>query len=209
MHNYNIVFSCNYTRQFLKKFLLLFMKGSISNRKEKRMKGRKKMCFRIGESRTMRNGHRATIIEYNNSKDITIEFDTGEIRYHMGYGAFVEGKISIKARHDLIKKTIFSSCGLKYKILNKYHSDFYAQPRCDIIFEDGYVRKNVDLACAATGNISHDFLSSRYGSDDFHGFTSKFVSRADKVVYYKCECNKCKVKDIMTPQQMIQHKCKK
>ena len=51
---------------------------------------------RIGEQRTMNNGHQATITEYETSNNITIQFDNGYIRKNIGYKAFYKGEVALR-----------------------------------------------------------------------------------------------------------------
>ena len=51
---------------------------------------------RIGEQRTMNNGHQATITEYETNNNITIQFDNGYIRKNIGYKAFCKGEVALR-----------------------------------------------------------------------------------------------------------------
>lgn len=48
---------------------------------------------RIGEENIMSCGLKATIIDYKNKEDITIQFEDGDIVEHRNYRRFLEGKI--------------------------------------------------------------------------------------------------------------------
>ena len=49
--------------------------------------------MRIGETRTMNNGQKATIIKYKKYNDIDIQFEDGTIVQHRAYSSFKKGKI--------------------------------------------------------------------------------------------------------------------
>ena len=79
--------------------------------------------------------------------------------------------------------------------------------------EDGVV-----IECNYTKNIykeldkHSDYLKK---GTIFHDFTiinkeftlGKFSLKGEFKVYYRCRCNKCNVEDILTPQQILRHKC--
>ena len=48
---------------------------------------------RIGESKIANNGLKMTIIDYASSLDVTVEFETGEIKKGVRYGAFIDGTV--------------------------------------------------------------------------------------------------------------------
>ena len=71
-----------------------FKEGTASNPNIKnRRTGRRIHAERIGETRKMKNGEIATIIEYRTSQSIDIQFEDGNIVCNRQYGAFVRGLI--------------------------------------------------------------------------------------------------------------------
>lgn len=50
----------------------------------------------IGESSVMRNGLKATVIGGDKANDMTIQFETGNIKEHVRYSNFIRGNVSIK-----------------------------------------------------------------------------------------------------------------
>lgn len=60
---------------------------------------------RIGQTQQMNNGMVATIIQYNNAHDITIQFEDGIIVEHIRYKVFTQGGVS----HPNIKATTVNS----------------------------------------------------------------------------------------------------
>lgn len=61
------------------------------------------MSDRIGETRIMANGQKATIIAYRKADDIDIQFEDGTINEHKRYGAFLKGKIGNPNYHFINK----------------------------------------------------------------------------------------------------------
>ena len=55
--------------------------------------GRSKHIDRTGEERVMSNGQKATIIYYNNSKDMDIQFEDGTVVENIIYQHFVKGSV--------------------------------------------------------------------------------------------------------------------
>ena len=48
---------------------------------------------RIGQTRSMVNGMRATITDYYNARNCTIRFEDGAIVYNVAYSTFEKGEI--------------------------------------------------------------------------------------------------------------------
>ena len=99
---------------------------------------------RIGETRTMNNGKKATIVEYRMNEDIDVMFDDGKIRYNVTYDHFKVGKVGHPdtlrgdgARHRL-GETRTMHCGLKATIIAYRKAD-----DIDVKFETGEIRCNV------------------------------------------------------------------
>lgn len=71
-----------------------FLKGDIRHPDGKACNGHfVHQKERLGETREMRTGDKCTIIAYENSHDITVRFDNGDILYHRYYRDFVHGRI--------------------------------------------------------------------------------------------------------------------
>ena len=51
----------------------------------------------VGETKMMRNGHMATIIGGEKANDLTVRFDTGNIREHIRYANFNLGNVGLIA----------------------------------------------------------------------------------------------------------------
>lgn len=115
-----------------------------------------KTTDRIGETRMMKCGLKATIIKYNNVKDIIVQFEDKTIMYNKCYSAFKRGEIkhpninahTAKAATNHIGKTHMMNCGLKATII-KYcnYQDIDAQ------FENGIVVYNKGYGAFKRGEI--------------------------------------------------------
>lgn len=57
---------------------------------------------RTGESKIMKNGLKATIINYRNCEDIDVEFENNEIAYNHKYSNFIRGKIKCPMKFEYI-----------------------------------------------------------------------------------------------------------
>ena len=93
---------------------------------------------RLGETRMMNCGMEATIIRYENSKDIDVRFEDGKVVGHKAYGAFKRGKIAnqnIKASR--LGETRMMKCGMKAAIIR-----YGGYNDIDVRFEDGTIVKH-------------------------------------------------------------------
>lgn len=52
--------------------------------------------YRIGEQLIQNDGYIAEVIDYNNSKDITVQFENGKKRRHCAYQDFCMGRLTQK-----------------------------------------------------------------------------------------------------------------
>lgn len=114
---------------------------------------------RMGETRTMNCGMKATVIEYRSCMNIDIQFEDGAIKKNCTYGNFKEGKISHP--HGIYSKTKIArskkigeihamNCGMKATIIA-----YRSYRDIDVQFEDGTIRKNCYYACFQNGKIAH------------------------------------------------------
>ena len=93
---------------------------------------------RVGKTRMMNCGMKATIIRYENADDINICFEDGKVVEHKTYRAFKKGYIAhqntnvpVEARLD---ETQMMNCGMEATIIR------YENSRdIDVRFEDGKV----------------------------------------------------------------------
>lgn len=99
---------------------------------------------RIGSSRIMNNGLRATIIAYRKSEDMDVQFDDGTIRHGVTYNHFKDGRIGHPATlrghgaDTRLGEEKIMNCGVRAKIIA------YRQAHdIDVQFSTGEIRRNV------------------------------------------------------------------
>ena len=159
---------------------------------------------RLGETRMMSCGMKATIIRYENADDINICFEDGKVVEHKTYRAFKKGYIAhqntnvpVEAR---LGETQMMNCGMKATII-RYGNN----TDIDICFEDGKIVEHKTYNAFEKGRIAHQSLSLKYGSKDFHGFICKQGFKDEDRVLYECICKHCGLEDVLTPQEMMEH----
>ena len=100
------------------------------------MNSRKK--DRLGETRVMNNGEKATIIKYNKALDITVQFEDGTIVENRQYNQFKNGlMVSKKIQYKDIRvgEERIMTNGMKAKIIRYGNSQ-----DIDVLFEDGSIK---------------------------------------------------------------------
>ena len=172
-----------------------FKKGEIANPNTK-----VSAEARLGETRMMNCDMEATIIRYENSKDIDVRFEDGTIAKCKMYGEFKRGKIANPNFNPRLGETRGMNCGMEATII-RYENN----KDIDIRFEDGTVVEDRNYAQFKRGEIAHQSLNLNYGSKDFHGFICKRGFKDEDRVLYECICKHCGLEDVLTPQEMIEH----
>ena len=159
---------------------------------------------RLGETRMMSCGMKATIIRYENADDINIYFEDGKVVEHKTYRAFKKGyiahqntNVSAEARLGETRKM---SCGMEATIIR-----YEGATDIDVRFEDGTVVKHGVYGNFKKGEIAHESLSQKRGSKDFHGFICKQGFKDEDRTLYECICKHCGLEDVLTPQEMMEH----
>lgn len=102
---------------------------------------------RIGVESVNSKGIKAKIVEYNSSKDFTIEFEDGERVKYYKYSDFIRGKFSrsiIRTNEERIMNN-----GLKCKIIN-----YESYKNITVQFENGIIRSNINYNNFKKGNVS-------------------------------------------------------
>lgn len=111
---------------------------------------------RIGETKIMHSGLKATIVQYRRANDIDVQFEDGAIREHCGYKEFRDGyishpdntrnanKIRRVGQRQLMKNGLTAT-------LIKYRSS----ASVDVQFDDGVVVKNKTYDQFIGGQIGH------------------------------------------------------
>ena len=159
---------------------------------------------RLGETRIMNCGMKATIIRYNGVRDIDVRFEDGKVVVHKKYDRFKKGEIAnpntkVSAENRL-GETRMMNCGMEAAIIR-----YGGATDIDVRFEDGTVVKHGVYGNFKKGEIAHESLSLIHGSKDFHGFICKQGFKDEDRVLYECICRHCGLEDVLTPQEMIEH----
>ena len=115
--------------------------------------------IRIGETRIMNCGKKATIIAYRKSSDIDIEFEDGVKVYNRSYWSFTQGEIAypgFKYLYDRTGEQKLMNCGMFATIIR-----YGSAKDIDVKFENGYCVYNTTYKKFKEGiiqnpNINHD-----------------------------------------------------
>ena len=130
-----------------------FKKGKIAHSNTK---------DRLGETRMMNCGMKATIIRYGGYNDIDIRFEDGKVVVHKKYDQFKKGEIANPNVNSFAEARLgeirMMNCGMKATII-RYgkHTDI------DIRFEDGTVVKNRRYGEFKIGTIVNHNINPRLG----------------------------------------------
>ena len=123
-----------------------FKKGEIANQNIK--------ASRLGETRMMNCGMKATIIRYGKAIDIDVRFEDGPVVKHKSYSKFKKGEIAnpnIKTFTEVrLGETRMMNCGIEATIIRYGRCD-----DIDVRFEDGAVAKNKAYGEFKRGKIAH------------------------------------------------------
>ena len=176
-----------------------FKKGEIANQNIKVSAEN-----RLGETRMMNCGMKATIIRYGNTGDIDVRFEDGAVVEHRTYDSFKKGEIAnqnIKVSvEDRLGETRMMNCGMEAAIIR-----YNGVRDIDVRFEDGATVKHKVYSPFKRGEVAHRLISLKYGSKDFHGFICKQGFKDEDRVLYECICKHCGLEDVLTPQEMMEH----
>ena len=155
---------------------------------------------RLGETRMMNCGMKATVIRYGGAKDIDVRFEDGKVAVHKAYSAFKRGKIANQNFNPRLGETRMMNCDMEAAIIRyEKYSDI------DIRFEDGTVAERKAYGAFKKGEIAHESLGLIHGSKDFHGFICKQGFVDEGRTLYECICKHCGLEDVLTPQEMMEH----
>lgn len=160
---------------------------------------------RVGEERLNSQGLRLKIIRYHNAADLDVfVVDTHEIITKRNYRDFITGGIfsqNFEVSQKLNQQVMMNN-GLYAKLITYRNSK-----DVDYEFEDGTIVKNKHSRYLKTGGLGHPKLSLIY-KNIFCGFETMLAWKEEDAVYYKARCLSCmKESTILTPQQMLHHKC--
>lgn len=135
--------------------------GNINVSKVGKVASERGQSERVNQVVVQKSGMKAWVIEYNSSKDCTIQFEDGNIRRHVVYQTFLAGQLSSIKHEGYDKESIeakckervglvkMQSCGLRAKILR-----YGSTKDVDVVFEDGS-RKNTYWGSFERGTIGH------------------------------------------------------
>ena len=157
---------------------------------------------RLGETRMMNCGMEATIIRYENNRDIDVRFEDGTVAKHRTYNQFKKGNIAHPSTtaENRLGETRMMSCDMEATIIR-----YGGATDVDVRFEDGTVVKHGVYGNFKKGEIAHESLSQKRGSKDFHGFICKQGFIDEDRTLYECICKHCGLEDVLTPQEMMEH----
>lgn len=188
-----------------------FLQGGIQNPKLPKKPPTKPKKSYVGETTIMKCGLKATIIRSDGANDIDVKFETGEFSYNKRYSNFIRGSIAPEREINRVDEESISNCGLKMKIV-----EYDGCKDVTIKFEDGYIVKGRTYRDFLTGMVTHKSLRLIYNhvrNDSTLGSFDvlKIAYRLEnpKSVHYVCQCRECGLKDILTPTEMLEHKCSK
>lgn len=71
----------------------VFKRGCVKHPDMKRSSKSRRLTSRVGETNIAKNGMLMTIISYESSKKMTIEFEDGTLRHNICYAMFKQGKV--------------------------------------------------------------------------------------------------------------------
>jgi len=107
---------------------------------------------RIGEIYTASNGQKMTIIDYNNSNDVSVRFDDGTIIKHLKYNNIIIGNVK---NINFIKNL---RIGQSQKANNGQIMTIIAYRGCndlDVQFEDGIIANHISYSSFCNGQVAN------------------------------------------------------
>ena len=115
---------------------------------------------RLGETRMMKCGMKATIIRYGSATDIDVRFEDGTVVKNRWYGNFKKGEIAnpnIKTFTEVrLGETRMMNCGMEATIIR-----YGGATDIDVRFEDGAVAKNKAYGEFKKGGIAHPSTTAK------------------------------------------------
>ena len=167
-----------------------------------------KVKDRTGEKRYNTVGYLMTIIAYRSVSDIDIQFEDGSIVYNKGYAEFKEGYIKHPNEALLDSRTRLNSTNLARNGLRMKIISVDSSRNIDIMFEDKTIVRGRSYGDFIRGLIGHPKINRRsFGFLGSMSLKGKAYSLCDGSCFYFCECSKCGCKDILSPSQILSHKC--
>ena len=105
---------------------------------------------RLGETRMMNCGMKATIIRYGRCDDIDVRFEDGALVEHKDYSKFKKGKIANPNFNSRLGKTRVMKCGMEATIIR-----YGGATDIDVRFEDGAIMEHMIYSKFKKGSIAH------------------------------------------------------
>ena len=105
---------------------------------------------RLGETRRMSCGMKATIIRYNNAHDIDVRFEDGAVVEHKEYSKFKKGGIANPNFNPRLGETRMMNCGMEATIIR-----YRGAEDIDVRFGDGTIAKHRTYDQFKKGNIAN------------------------------------------------------
>ncbi len=91
-----------------------------------------------------------------------------------------------------------------YFIIDRYISSLNIYGHFE---ETPNIKKIVTSQMLQDKSVEHpDIITTGYKKGFLGCFSTRFLTNDQNGTYYKCQCLKCGIKKVMTPQQMLEHK---
>lgn len=142
-------------------------------------------------------GVRMTLEKYVSCNEVYARLENG-ILLKSTYYQFTHGKVRVSNHKGEKVKAIN---GVVAKII-----DCEDPKNMTVKFEDGTIIRNVKYSDFRKRCLKHPTMRNKFGSFKIEKVAYKLDNTGDK--FYFCKCEGCSYKDILTPQEMLSHKCK-
>ena len=158
----------------------------------------------VGETRVATNGLKMTLIAYRTSADVDVQFEDGVVVTNKNYSCFVQGrighpKITLPSSHlnDRTGESTIALNGLKATI-----AEYQNSTTMRVRFETGYLTDNTQYIQFKRHMIHHPF-PYQLGNVSIE----KPAYIYNDVGNFYCRCNTCHKADILTIQEIKEHRC--
>ncbi len=183
--NITVRFEDNYV--ITNKTITGFKRGQISNPNAYEKKY-------VGLTETMQNGQKATIIRYNGSGDITVQFEDGRIAEHKTMSNFRQKRIKNPNLTSHLLEERLMTCGMLAKIIA-----YRSRDDIDVEFADGYIAKSKSYANFRRGTITNpNEIGGRIGKNMRERIGRIAYSR-EHIPMKLIEYRKCSDIDVLFP----------
>lgn len=145
----------------------------------------------VGEKRMMKSGVEATIIKYNNCKDIDVALSNGDVLFNKRYEAFIRGEINPSKtkehREQRLHEKKLMKCGLYAEIIEYINSSYVT-----IAFENGETVSNKAYSDFKNGSLLPPSLNKYlvkkglYGKSRIGEEKVMTCGLKAKIIQYRC-----------------------